>query len=131
MAPRDPELAIGGARMAYVRVTTVQPEEVDAATRTADVIVTNWGLHYRRMQGNAIPTCSYSVDLNLKEPSTHATSSSCTPQMVADASCPRTRRTHKCVSAHRRSSRSLTTTLDMQTSTDGTLSILLTRPLSS
>ncbi|KAL1499715.1 hypothetical protein AB1Y20_012413 [Prymnesium parvum] len=47
--PKLPQQARGGMRMMYARVTTMQPDEVQAALGTADVVVLNWGLHYQRM----------------------------------------------------------------------------------
>lgn len=47
--PKLPQQARGGMRMLYARVTTMQPDEVEAAIGTADVVVINWGLHYQRM----------------------------------------------------------------------------------
>jgi len=34
-------------RMMYARVTTMQPDEVEAAIGSADVVLLNWGLHYQ------------------------------------------------------------------------------------
>ena len=42
--PKLPQRAVGGMRMMYARVTTMQPDEVDAAIGTADVIIINWGM---------------------------------------------------------------------------------------
>jgi len=47
--PKLPQQTHSGMRMLYARVTTMQPDEVDAAVNTADVIVLNWGLHYQNM----------------------------------------------------------------------------------
>ena len=32
--------------MIYARVTTMHPDEVQAAIATSDALVLNWGLHY-------------------------------------------------------------------------------------
>tara|TARA_B100000513_G_scaffold52124_1_gene19734 strand:- start:216 stop:959 length:744 start_codon:yes stop_codon:yes gene_type:complete len=47
--PKLPQRIQGNMRMMYARVTTMQPDEVDAAIGTADTIVLNWGLHYQKM----------------------------------------------------------------------------------
>lgn len=47
--PKLPQRGVGEMRMMYARVTTMQPDEVEAAINTADVIVINWGLHYQKM----------------------------------------------------------------------------------
>jgi len=47
--PKLPHAAAGGMRMAYVRVTVMMRDEVEAAVSTADVVVLNWGLHYQVM----------------------------------------------------------------------------------
>lgn len=47
--PKLPQRAFGNTRLLYARVTQYQPDEVDAAVGTADVIILNWGLHYQRM----------------------------------------------------------------------------------
>ena len=50
MAPKDPIEGLNGMRILYERVTTMQPDEVDASMMTADVIVFNWGLHYADLE---------------------------------------------------------------------------------
>jgi len=49
--PKLPVEVASGMRMMYARVTTMQPDEVEAAIGSADVVLLNWGLHYQEMDG--------------------------------------------------------------------------------
>jgi len=65
--PKLPQQAVGDMRMVYARVTTMHPDEVQAAVATADALVLNWGLHYGKMP-------QYEADLTaaFKELEAHA-----------------------------------------------------------
>ncbi len=49
MAPKLPQQAHNGFRMLFERAVRYEPPDLDAAIATSDVIIVNWGLHYKNM----------------------------------------------------------------------------------